>query len=152
MEKWTRITRKKEADEIKARQATLQVSPPSKENRKKLVTMTVPFYPDVLFIGEGWNVPPSPTMNQPRREKNLFSGNLADEGTDAEIFGDIMKPKSGTRRSLCHEMRSQRWEKPQKNGSSGKEGIPDDVIVGKLKSRPNRRQGNTERTLFLDGT
>jgi hypothetical protein len=51
-------------------------------------------------------------MNQPRREKNLFSGNLADEGTDAEIFGDIMKPENGTQRSLCHEMRSQRWEKP----------------------------------------
>jgi hypothetical protein len=50
-------------------------------------------------------------MNQPHREKNLFSGNLADEGTDAEISGDIMKLDSGTRRSLCHEMRSQRWEK-----------------------------------------
>jgi hypothetical protein len=44
-------------------------------------------------------------MNQPRREKNLFSGNLADEGTDAEIFGDIMKLENGTRRSLCHEIR-----------------------------------------------
>jgi hypothetical protein len=42
---------KKEANEVKARQAALQVPPPSKENRKKLVTMTVPFYPDVLFIG-----------------------------------------------------------------------------------------------------
>jgi hypothetical protein len=91
-------------------------------------------------------------MNQPRREKNLFNGNLADEGTDAEIFDDIMKPENGTRRSLCHEMRSQRWEKPQKNESSGKEGIPDDVIVGKLKSRPNRRQDNAERTLFSNGT
>jgi hypothetical protein len=40
----------------------------------------------------------------------------------------------------------------QKNESSGKEGIPDDVIVGKLKSRPNRRQDNAERTLFSDGT
>jgi hypothetical protein len=50
-EKWTRITRKKEANEVKARQAALLVSPPSKENRKKLVTTTVPFYPDVLFIG-----------------------------------------------------------------------------------------------------
>jgi hypothetical protein len=49
-------------------------------------------------------------------------------------------------------MRSRRWEKPQKNGSSGKEGIPDDVIVGKLKSRSNRRQDNAERTLFSDGT
>jgi hypothetical protein len=51
-------------------------------------------------------------MNQPRREKNLFSGNLTDEGTDAEIFDDIMKPENGTRHSLCHEMRSRRWEKP----------------------------------------
>jgi hypothetical protein len=50
-EKWTRITRKKEANEVKARQAALLVSPPSKENRKKLVTTTVPFYPDILFIG-----------------------------------------------------------------------------------------------------
>jgi hypothetical protein len=63
-----------------------------------------------------------------------------------------MKPESGTRRSLCHEMRSRRWEKLQKNGSSGKEGIPDDVIVGKLKSRPNRRRDNAEKTLFSDGT
>jgi hypothetical protein len=50
-EKWTRITRKKEANEVKACQAALLVPPPSKENRKKLVTTTVPFYPDVLFIG-----------------------------------------------------------------------------------------------------
>jgi hypothetical protein len=50
-------------------------------------------------------------MNQPRRGRNLFSGNLADKGTDAKISGDIMKSKSGTRRSLYHEMRSQRWEK-----------------------------------------
>jgi hypothetical protein len=91
-------------------------------------------------------------MTQPRREKTLFSGNLADEGTNTEIFGDIMKPENGTRRSLCHEMRSQRWEKPQKNESSGKEGILDDVIIGKLKSRPNRRQDNAERTLFSDET
>jgi hypothetical protein len=38
------------------------------------------------------------------------------------------------------------------NGSSGKEGSPDDVIVGKLKNRPNRRRDNAERTLFSDGT
>jgi hypothetical protein len=91
-------------------------------------------------------------MNQPRREKNLFSGNLADEGTDAEIFGDITKSESGTRHSPCHEMKSRRWEKLQKNGSSGKEGIPDDVIVGKLKSRLSRKQDNAERTLFSDET
>jgi hypothetical protein len=50
----------------------------------------------------------SPTMNQPHQEKNLFSGNLADEGTDVEIFNDITKPESGTWRSPCHETRSQR--------------------------------------------
>jgi hypothetical protein len=78
-------------------------------------------------------------MNQPRQEKNLFSRNLADEGTDAEKFGDTTKSESGTRRSLCHEMRSRRWERLQKSGSSGKGGIPDDVIVGKLKSRLSRK-------------
>jgi hypothetical protein len=46
-EKWTQITRKNEANEVKARQAALLVSPPSKENRKKLVTTTVPFYPEL---------------------------------------------------------------------------------------------------------
>jgi hypothetical protein len=51
MEKSTRITRKKETNEMKARQAALLVPPPSKENRKKLVITTTPFYPDVLFIG-----------------------------------------------------------------------------------------------------
>jgi hypothetical protein len=91
-------------------------------------------------------------MNQPHQEKNLFSGNLTDGGTDAEIFGDITKPESGTRRSLYHEMKSRRWEKLQKNGSSGKEGIPDDVIVDKLKSRLSRKRDNVERTLFSDGT
>jgi hypothetical protein len=51
MEKWTRIIRKKEANEVKACQAALLVSPPSKENRRKPVTTTIPFYPDVLFTG-----------------------------------------------------------------------------------------------------
>jgi hypothetical protein len=49
-------------------------------------------------------------------------------------------------------MKSRRWEKLQKNGSSGKEGIPDDVIIGKLKSRLSRKQGTAERTLSSDGT
>jgi hypothetical protein len=50
-------------------------------------------------------------MNQPRQEKNLFSGNLTDEGTNTEIFGDIMKPESMTQRSPCREMKSRRCEK-----------------------------------------
>jgi hypothetical protein len=45
-----RITRKKETNEVKAHRAALLIPPPSKENRKKLVATTVPFYPDVLFI------------------------------------------------------------------------------------------------------
>ena len=94
----------------------------------------------------------SPMMNQPRQEKNLFSGNLADKGTDAEIFGDNMKPESGTQRSPCHEMRSQRWERLQKNGSSRKGGIPDDVTVDKLKSRLSRKRGNVEKIHFSDAT
>jgi hypothetical protein len=47
-------------------------------------------------------------MNQLRPGKNLLSGNPADEGTDAEIFGDITRPESGTRRSPYHETRSRR--------------------------------------------
>jgi hypothetical protein len=51
MERWTQITRRKEANKVKDRRAALLVPPSSKENRKELITMTVPFYPDVLFIG-----------------------------------------------------------------------------------------------------
>jgi hypothetical protein len=43
--------KEKETNEIKACQATLLAPLPSKENRKKLVVMTTPFYPDILFIG-----------------------------------------------------------------------------------------------------
>jgi hypothetical protein len=50
-ETWTHITRRKEANKVKDHQTALLVTPPSKENGKKLVTTTVPFYPDVLFIG-----------------------------------------------------------------------------------------------------
>jgi hypothetical protein len=50
-EKWTRITRRKEANEAKGRQAALSVPPSSKEDRKKTVAIAAPFYLDVLFIG-----------------------------------------------------------------------------------------------------
>jgi hypothetical protein len=43
--------RKKEANGIKAHQASLLAPSPSKEDRKKLVTTATIFYPDVLFIG-----------------------------------------------------------------------------------------------------
>jgi hypothetical protein len=86
--------------------------------------------------------PPSPTTSRLHLERNLLSGNPADEGTDAEISGDITRPESGTQRSLCRKTRPRRWEKPRKSVSSGKGGIPDDAIADELKNRPNRKQGN----------
>jgi hypothetical protein len=80
---------------------------PSKENRKKIATTATPFYPDILFIRRVES-PPSPTTSRLHPERNLLSGNLADEGTDAEISGDITRPESGTWSSLYRETRSQR--------------------------------------------
>jgi hypothetical protein len=84
-------------------------------------------------------------MNQLHQERNLFIGSLADGGTDAEIFGDITKPENGIRRNPYRETRSQKWEKLQKNGSFEKEGTLNDVIVGRLKNRPSRKQGNIRK-------
>jgi hypothetical protein len=80
--------------------------------------------------------------NRLRLERNLLSGNPADEGTDAEISNGITKPESGTRHNPYRETRSRRWEKLRKNVSSGKEGIPDDAIIDELKNMPNRKQDN----------
>jgi hypothetical protein len=68
------------------------------------------------------------------------------------MFGDIMKPENETRRSLYLEMRSQRWEKLLVNETFGKGGIPANVIVGRLKSKPSRMRDNTERTISSDET
>jgi hypothetical protein len=89
--------------------------------------------------GEEWNQIISLMMNRLHREKNLFSRNLAGGGTDAEIFGDIMKPENGIWRSPYHETRSQKWEKLQKNGSSEKEGTLDDVTVDRRRSRLSKK-------------
>jgi hypothetical protein len=104
MREWTRITRKKEA---KDHQADLYVPPPSKENRKKIAVTATPFYQTSSSSGE-WSRPPSPTTSRLHPERNLLSGNPADEGTDAEISGDIMRPESGTRRNLYRETMSRR--------------------------------------------
>jgi hypothetical protein len=48
--------------------------------------------------GEEWNRPPSPTTSQPCLGNNLLSEKLADEGTDAGMLGDIMKPENETQR------------------------------------------------------
>jgi hypothetical protein len=82
--------------------------------------------------------------------KNLLSGKLDDEETNAVMPDDIMKPENETRRSLYHEMRSRRWEKLQMNESSGKGGTSADVIVGKLKGKPSKRRDSVERTLSSD--
>ena len=84
--------------------------------------------------------------------KNLLSGKLDDEETNAVMPDDIMKPENETRRSLYHEMRSQRWEKLRMNESLGKGGTLADEIVGKLKSKPSRGRDNAKRTLSSDET
>jgi hypothetical protein len=86
-------------------------------------------------------------MNQLCLGKNLHSGKLADEGTDTVTLDDIMKLENEIQRNLYREMRSRRWEKLQMNESSGKGGTPIDMIVGKLKSKPNRKRDSVERTL-----
>jgi hypothetical protein len=52
---WTQITRKKEANVpcqgMRARRVIFPAPSPSKEDRKKSVVATTPFYPDFLFIG-----------------------------------------------------------------------------------------------------
>jgi hypothetical protein len=74
MKKWTRTTRKKEVNKVKDCQTALSVPPSSKQNRKKLVTAVVPFYPDVLFIGRVESPPVSddeptaPGEEPPQRE------------------------------------------------------------------------------------
>jgi hypothetical protein len=73
-EEWTRITRRRETNEMKARLAALLVPPPSKENRKKFVTATAPFYSGVLFIGRvesspvSDDAPTAPGEEPPQRE------------------------------------------------------------------------------------
>jgi hypothetical protein len=68
------------------------------------------------------------------------------------MFSDIMKPENETRCSLYLEMKSRRREKLLMNESSGKGGIPADMIVGRLKSKPSRMRDNAERTLSSDKT
>jgi hypothetical protein len=151
-ERWTQITRRKEANKVKDRRAALLVPPSSKENRKELITTMVPFYPDVLFIGGRVESTPisddeptvpgeEPLQRESRRRRNRHRNirwhHEAREWDPAQLVSRDEISKMG---------------ETQKNGSSGKEGIHDNVIVGKLKSRPNRRQDNAQRILFSDGT
>jgi hypothetical protein len=85
--------------------------------------------------------------SQPYPGKNLLREKLTDGGTNTEIFGDITKQGNGTRHSLYPEMKFRRWEKLLTNESSKRGGTLADVIVGRLKSKLSRMQGNAERTL-----
>jgi hypothetical protein len=123
---------------------------PQKRTERSLLSRQLRSTPTSSLLGGVWNRPPSPTTNQLCLGKNLLGGKLVDEGTDAVTLSDIMKMENEIRRNLCREMRSQRWEKLQMNESSGREGIPADVIVGKLKSKPSRRRDSVERILSLD--
>jgi hypothetical protein len=75
IEEWTRITRKKEARGIEARQVILPTPSPSKKDRNKFITAATPFYPDILFIGGriesspiSDNEPTMPGEEPPQRE------------------------------------------------------------------------------------
>jgi hypothetical protein len=114
---------------------------PLRKTGRRSSRQRLPSTPTSSSSGD-WNRPPSPTTNRLRLERNLLSGNPADEGADAEISDGITKPESGTRHNPYRETRSRRWEKLRKNVSSGKEGILDDPIVDELKNRPNRKQDN----------
>jgi hypothetical protein len=52
-----------------------------------------------------------------------------DEGTNAGMFGDIMRLGSGTRRSPCPGMKFQKWEKLPTSECTEKGGILVGVIA-----------------------
>jgi hypothetical protein len=125
---------------------------PQRRTERSLSSRQLHSTPTSSSSGEEWNRPPSLTMSQPCLGKNLLSEKLANGGTDAGMFCDVMKLENETRHSLYLEMRSRRWEKLLMNESSGKGGIPVDVIIGKLRSKPSRMRDNAERTLSSDKT
>jgi hypothetical protein len=151
-EKWTRITGKKETNEIKARQAALLAPPPSKENRKKFVVMTTPFYPDILFI-EGRvesspisdDKPTVPGEEPPQREARRWRNQRRNARRHHEARErDPAQPVSRDEILEVGETPDERVFR--------KKGTPADVIVGKLKSKPSRRRDSVERTLSSDET
>jgi hypothetical protein len=109
---WTRITRKKEASVprkgTEPRRVIFPAPSSSKEDGKKHIITTTPFYPDILFIGGDWNHLPSMTTSRPCKEKNLPSVKHGDEGTDAEMFGDIARLGSRAQRSPCPRIKFQK--------------------------------------------
>jgi hypothetical protein len=123
--RWTRITRKKRSKRDKGPSSCSSSTFALKGEQREACrhgNSILPRRP--LHQGEEWNRTPSTMTSQPCLEKNLLSEKLADGGTNAGMFGDIMKLENETRRSLYLEMRSWRWEKHLMNESSRKGGIP----------------------------
>jgi hypothetical protein len=151
-ERWARITRKKRNKRGKCPSSCPSGTSALKGEQKEACRHDNSILPRRPLHRGRVESSPSPTMNQPCLGKNLLSGKLADEGTNAVMPDDIMKPENETRRNQYHEMRSWRWEKLQMNEYSWKGGTPADEIVGKLKSKPSRRRDSAERTLSTDET
>jgi hypothetical protein len=153
MEKWTRITRKKRSKRDKGPSSCSSNTFALKGDQREAYHHSNSILPRCpLYRGEEWNRLPSSTTSQLCLGKNLLSERLADGGTNAGMFGNIMKLENETRRSLYLEMRSRRWGKLLMNESQGKGGIPAEVIIGRLKSKPSRMRDNAERTLSSDET
>jgi hypothetical protein len=104
---WTQIARKKETNKTGGSKLFFPCLRPQRRTERRSPRQPHHSTPTSSSSGE-WSRPLSPTTSRPRSEKNHLSGNPADGGTDAKIFGDIMRPESGTQSSLSRETRSQR--------------------------------------------
>jgi hypothetical protein len=136
--------------QIRRERSLLQQTPKIPEKRNLQLSERrsprQPCHSTPTFFSSGeWSRLLSPTTSRPRLGKNHLSGSPIDEEIGAETSGDITKPENGIRSSLSRETRSRRWEKLRKNASSENEGTPDDVIVDKLRNKPSKTQGSTEK-------
>jgi hypothetical protein len=74
--------------------------------------MRAPFYPVVLFIqGRLESALISDDESLPCKGRNLPIVMPDDKEIDAEMCGDIMKPRNGIRCSPCPGTKPQKWEK-----------------------------------------
>jgi hypothetical protein len=143
---------KKEANEIKVRQATLLAPSPSKENREKIVVTATPLYPDVLFIGGrvesspiSDNEPTVPREELPQREARRWRNRRRNVRRHHEAGErDPAQPVSQDEISEVGETPDERV--------FTKGGTPADVTDGKLRSKLNRMRGYTERTISSQET
>jgi hypothetical protein len=109
IEEWTRITRKKKKQAgwrpVKLSFRHLRPQRRTKRNSSPQQLLSTP---TSSSSGGEWRHLPSLTASQPCQVKNLPSEKLDDGGTDAGIFGDIMRLGSGTQRSPYLKMKSRK--------------------------------------------